>query len=155
MYLAILEDNAKRREHMARLAADRLSTYEQAFFTSSAAMIEWLQANLSQVIGISLDHDLEPDPDASGPWVDPGTGREVADHLATCQATCPIVIHSTNVSAAMGMQATLEETGWLVDRITPYEDVLWISELWLPTVRKSIAGFTVTPATPRVHRETA
>lgn len=141
MYIAILEDNAERREAMTQRLAERLFTYEQVYFTTSAAMNNWLEQHLHEVIAISLDHDLDIITDDQGQRVDAGTGRDVADYLCTAEPVCPIVIHSTNVAAAMGMEAALLATGWQVDRITPYEDLLWVTELWLPTFRNAIVRY--------------
>jgi hypothetical protein len=39
---------------------------------------------------ISLDHDLNPQPGVAG---DPGTGFEVANHLAGYLPLCPVIEH--------------------------------------------------------------
>jgi hypothetical protein len=99
------------------------------------AHIDW-----TRVVAIGLDHDLELLPGSDGKWVDPGTGRDVADCLARMEAGCPIVIHSTNAPAATGMQLVLEASGWDVQRVVPYGDLEWISERWLRALRDAIVG---------------
>jgi hypothetical protein len=141
VYLAILEDNAERRAAMADAVADRLPAYTVVFTTSSRAMNDWLERHLAETIAISLDHDLDFEPDATGKMCDAGTGREVADYLHRQTPTCPILIHSTNVQAATAMEDDLTTVGWQVARLTPYEDLLWVRELWLPTLRHSIVHF--------------
>jgi hypothetical protein len=110
--IAILEDNAERREAMERLLAMHFPGHARQYFTSSRVMVEWLRINLSGVILISLDHDLELLPGENG-----GNGglrnREVADLLATQSARCPVLIHSTNYPAAVGMEMVfVERMSW-------------------------------------------
>ena len=136
--IAILEDNAERRAVMERFLATHFSHCSRQYFTSSSAMVEWLRVNLSGAIFISLDHDLELLPGEDGRMVDCGTGREVADFLATQTAHCPVVIHSTNYPAAVGMEMALGDSGWTVETIAPYGDLEWIEEAWFPVVKKWI-----------------
>jgi FixJ family two-component response regulator len=145
MTIAILEDNAERRAAMERLLAMHFPGHSRQYFTSSSAMVEWLRANLNGVIFISLDHDLELLPGDNGQMVDCGTGREVADFLATQPARCPVVIHSTNYPAAAGMEMVLADSGWSVERISPYGDLEWIEEAWFPAVRNQIVESAIAP----------
>lgn len=143
--IAILEDNAERRAAMERLLATHFSEHSRQYFTSSSSMVEWLRVNLSGVIFISLDHDLELLPGENGRMVDCGTGREVADFLATQPARCPVVIHSTNYPAAAGMEMVLADSGWSVERIAPYGDLEWIDEAWFPAIRNQIVESAIAP----------
>lgn len=95
-------------------------------------MLTWLPGHLQACVLISLDHDLE----STDPDLNPGSGREVADWLATQEPVCPVIVHSTNVPAAAGMLRVLEEAGWTTRRVLPYDDLLWINELWRDTVRE-------------------
>jgi hypothetical protein len=117
--IAILEDNAERREAMERLLAVHFPTHSRQYFTSSSAMMDRLRVSPSGVIFTSLDHDLELFPGEDGRCVDCGTGREVADFLATQSARCPIVIHSTNYPAAVGIEILLVESGWPFEKTAP------------------------------------
>ena len=140
--IAILEDNAERRVAMERQLAMHFPHNSRQYFTSSNAMVDWLRDNLNDVVFISLDHDLELIPGEDGRLLDCGTGREVADFLATQPAHCPIVIHSTNYPAAVGMETLLTDTGWSVERIAPYGDLEWIDEAWFPVIQKRIREWT-------------
>ena len=104
--IAVLEDNDDRIAAIERCLADKFPFFESRFFRTATEAIHWLDDHLESAVCISLDHDLEPSPFAAG--VDPGTGREVADFLARREPRCPVVIHSSNLDAAIGMQCVLE-----------------------------------------------
>jgi CheY-like chemotaxis protein len=141
MQIVILEDNDDRRAHMRDCLQHRLPQHEVHFFVSATDMISHLQrSGLDGLRLIVLDHDLELLPAADGKLVDPGTGRDVADYLATHAPVCPIVIHTTNAPAGVGMQTVLEEAGWSVTRVVPYGDHEWIGQTWLGAVRDAITG---------------
>jgi hypothetical protein len=133
--IAILEDDARRREAMEAVLRRRLPQFEIAFFTVSQAMNEWLAAHLAEVVIASLDHDLELMPGAGGKLVDQGCGRDVVDYLIQRPAAFPVLVHSTNAPAASAMAAELEERGWTIDRVTPYDDLAWVEEAWWPALR--------------------
>lgn len=138
LIIVILEDNAERRAAMERLLARHFPGLSRQYFTSSSAMVEWLRVNLSGVIFISLDHDLELFPGGDGRWVDCGTGREVADYLAIQPVRCPLMIHSTNYEAALAMEILLNDAGWQVDRIVPYGVLEWVDETWFPAAQRRL-----------------
>jgi len=79
---------------------------------------------------LSLDHDLGPDRQRQGKTFDPGIGRDVAEFLVTRAPSCSVLIHSSNVEAAHGMQFTLEDAGWSVERVAPFDDLAWIKAQW-------------------------
>jgi hypothetical protein len=138
MKIAVLEDNAERREAMASCLRDRFHQFEVCFFPDAASMNRFLRASLSECILISLDHDLDLVPDKEGRTLDPGTGREVADFLATESAVCPIIIHSTNAVAVEGMRAALRDAGWRVMSVSPFNDLDWTPSDWFRAVRRAI-----------------
>ena len=138
MTIAILEDNEERTAAMLDCLRDKFRQYEARVLATSQEMIQFLQGSLSNTILISLDHDLELKPDGAGGMIDGGTGREVADFLATRAAVCPVVIHTTNSNAAVGMDAVLQESGWITYRVVPFDDTAWIATDWLKTVRRAI-----------------
>jgi CheY-like chemotaxis protein len=140
--IVVLEDNADRIAVMDDCLSDKFPFFERRFFRTAPAAIAWLSNNLSQVVCVSLDHDLEPEA-AHDP--DPGTGRDVVDVLAASHPICPVIIHTTNRPAADGMEMALADAGWSVQRIMPYGDCQWIAEAWLPIVRQAIVR-SATPA---------
>ena len=80
---------------------------------------------------ISLDHDLyrlEPDDP------EPGTGRDVANYLATLRPECPVIIHSTNTDAAWGMYNELTYANWQVELIHHLDEPRWIQERWIKLI---------------------
>nr|WP_306796855.1 cyclic-phosphate processing receiver domain-containing protein [Rhodopirellula sp. JC740] len=81
---------------------------------------------------IALDHDLFVD---SPNDPEPGDGRDVARFLADSDPICPVLIHSTNASAADSMLYTLLDAGWIADRISPLGDD-WIEQYWYPYAKK-------------------
>jgi hypothetical protein len=126
--IVILEDDARRGEEMVRVLR-RAGFPAPTLFLTATMMIARMSDSCSADL-ISLDHDLEPGVDQ----LDPGTGRDAANFLAKRVPVCPVIIHSTNYPAALGMQAELVDRGWRVERITPYADLAWIEEAWLPLV---------------------
>lgn len=135
-FIAVLEDNDDRIAAMQGCLADKFPFFERKFFRTASDMIDWLGENLAAVVCLCLDHDLEPPVDR--PPCDPGTGRDVAEFLVGSEPRFPVVLHTTNAPAAMAMEAMLQEQGWQVERVMPYDDLVWVAEIWLPTVRQVI-----------------
>lgn len=138
MKIVILEDNAERQKRMHSCLKDRFHQYETCFFDEAPAMIEFLEEHLGETIAMSLDHDLEMKPGSLGTWIDPGTGRDVADFLAQQTPTCPVVIHTTNSSAAVGMEMALHDSEWKTRRVIPFDDLSWIETDWFRALRRAI-----------------
>ena len=136
MKIVILEDNEERRAVMRSCLADRFYQYETLFFLDPNEMIRFLDNNLDDTIVVSLDHDLELLPTASGRCIDPGTGREVADYLAGKDPVCPVIIHTSNGPAALGMEMVLRDAHWQTHRVIPMEDTEWIPRHWFRTIRR-------------------
>ena len=133
--IAILEDNAERRQAMLERLQDRFP-FRVEFFVTASQVVQWLEEHFQEVRVLSLDHDLESDP--LHPQQHPGTGREVAEYLAKQPALFPIIIHSTNVPASIGMLELLSSGNWSVERVTPYDDLTWISREWFWAMRQAI-----------------
>ena len=93
----------------------------EAFFTTAAL--------------ISLDHDLNPMPEAT---VDPGTGVDVARFLGDFMPVCPVLIHSSNIDRVYSMHNELRFAGWMVDRVGPL-GTDWIETSWLRRARELLA----------------
>lgn len=135
--IIVLEDNEDRKIAM-RAVLQKWPNYPVAMFETAPGVIEFLKDALNDAIVISLDHDLELRPDGSGRFMDCGTGREVADFLAREKPVCPVVIHTTNSAAAVGMEMVLEEAGWKTFRVVPFDDLEWIPTDWQKTIRRAI-----------------
>ncbi len=140
MKIVILEDNNDRQEIMRACLADRFYQYDLHFFDNAAEMIRFLDAHLADTLVLSLDHDLELKPGPDGRCIDTGTGREVADFLATKEPICPVILATTNAFAAVGMETVLREAGWKTRRVVPFDDMRWIETDWFAAVRRAIVG---------------
>jgi hypothetical protein len=143
MAIAILEDNAERRDVMSACLRDRFPQYRHCVFTSADGIIRFLEEELANTVAICLDHDLDLIEGANGRCIDPGTGRDVADFLAARTPVCPVVVHTTNAVAAVGMESALTDAGWVIRRVVPYGDLDWIGETWLRAVRDAIVAAAV------------
>ncbi|MCA9067584.1 MAG: hypothetical protein KDA84_01590 [Planctomycetaceae bacterium] len=134
--IVILEDNDDRQSIMRECLSSLVADQPIHFFKTALDTIDWFTGHLSETRFIALDHDLEMlEGDHPHKLIDPGTGRDVADFLATQQPVCPVIIHTTNFPAGVGMETTLKEARWKTKRIVPYGDLEWIPELWFPTVK--------------------
>lgn len=140
--IAILEDNLERQGCMFSCLHGRLSQVELRCFGDAQQMITFLQENLTKVALISLDHDLELLTNTHGECIDPGDGRQVADFLSGRVARCPVILHSTNTVAVQGMTMVLEDAGWQVIRVAPFEGTAWIESTWRRTVQNLISPVT-------------
>lgn len=140
MKIIILEDNSDRMAIMRACLTDRFYQYDAHFFDNSMEMIRFLGEHLSDTLVISLDHDLDLKPGPDGRCLDPGTGREVADFLAQKEPTCPVILHTTNSSAAVGMETVLRDAGWKTRRVVPFDDMGWIETAWFSAIRRAIVG---------------
>lgn len=140
MKIAILEDNLDRQAVMRACLADRFYTFEHHFFDDAADMICFLDANLAETLVIALDNDLELKPGPDGRFIDPGSGRQVAEFLAARPPVCPVVIHTTNADAAVAMQEALRGAGWKTRRVIPFDDTSWIATEWFAAVRRAVVG---------------
>ncbi|MHC4187636.1 MAG: cyclic-phosphate processing receiver domain-containing protein, partial [Planctomycetota bacterium] len=91
-----------------------------------------LDKYLKDTVIISLDHDLTPSPLQSQ---DPGDGLDVAKFLATKQAACPVIIHSSNTERSKMMAGELELAGWIYKFVSPFGDD-WIEIYWHEAVEQ-------------------
>ncbi len=145
MKIAILEDNLERKAAMLDCLQDKFYQFEKKFFDNPADMIDFLKDHLQDTIAISLDHDLELIPAPEGKATDPGTGREVADFLAQKSPSCPVIIHTSNSTAASGMEMVLQEANWKTFRVCPCGDLDWIADQWIRTLRQAIVRTMAQP----------
>ncbi len=132
-FVAILEDDTPRIERMQAVLAESLPAYEVAIFADAQRMIDWLAGHMAAVVLVSLDHDL-PIRTPEGLPIDSGTGRQVANYLASRPPTCPVIVHSSNPYFAPGMFFALKDAGWPCSRVYPSDDTAWIAITWGPEV---------------------
>jgi hypothetical protein len=142
-FAAILEDNADRIAVMRPCLAEALPGLEAVFFANAAEMIAWLGQHLGQVLLISLDHDL-PLRDVEGQPIDCGTGRDVADYLASLPPTCPVIVHSSNDVCATGMFFAMKDADWPCSRVYPCDDTAWIGDAWAEQLRRYVRDGCIT-----------
>lgn len=123
---------------MLAVLRDRHSRYEVVTFDNAPDIVVWFKERLGCCALICLDHDLGPNRERDGKTFDPGTGRDVSRHLATCAPICPVIVHTTNTLARPGMLTDLEQSGWDVCYVSPYADTLWIQEVWSDAVAHAL-----------------
>jgi len=138
--IAILDDEPERIREMNRWLSESVSGCEIVTFDNAPDMIAWLSDHPDGLSLICLDHDLGPNRTRNGEVFDPGTGRDVADVLATKKPVCPVLIHTTNSLAAPGMAMVLDDSGWTQSRVVPYNDLEWVGADWIVEVRAVLAG---------------
>jgi hypothetical protein len=132
--IAVLDDDADRRRVMKACLENRLHAFYHVFFDNAPAMISWLGGHLEELALVSLDHDLGPNRKRDGVSWDPGTGRDVADFLASYRSQCPVVIATTNSLARPGMEMVLQDAGWKTRIVLPTADLAWVGADWLPVL---------------------
>ena len=130
--IAILEDEARRIERMKEILTRLYPSHQVVFWETAPDMIAWLGENLTKVALFSLDHDLGPNQKRDGQVFEPGTGQDVVHVLARHAPVAPVIVHSTNLTAAPEMVTELEGAGWAAHRVQPYDDrdMEWIGESW-------------------------
>jgi hypothetical protein len=134
--IAILDDDPGRIQAMVELLQARCGSFALRLIDNAPEMIDWLKRHLHETRLICLDHDLGPNRQTNGTVFDPGTGRDVADFLATLNPVCPVIIHTTNTLAAPGMQMVLEDAGWSFSQVSPFGDLEWIRFDWIAEVER-------------------
>ncbi len=106
--------------------------YTPVYFHEARAAIEWLKANISDVVFISLDYDLYR-PGETMPW--PGDGMDVVEWLDTSASKAGhrpmIIIHTARCKTAHMMVNRLRKAGYTTIQVTPHQNSLWIEEEWV------------------------
>jgi hypothetical protein len=139
--IAILEDEDDRIERMKAVLADLRPSEQVVFFGTAPDMIAWLGRNLTEVVLFSLDHDLGPNQQRDGKFFEPGTGGDVVKVLARHAPVAPVIIHSTNMTAAPEMVTDLEAAGWAAYQVmlNVDRDPEWIEDHWKKIVVTCLA----------------
>lgn len=135
--LLVLDDERARLHGFDEIAARLGTDWALKGWRTAPAMLAELDRHLPDARLISLDHDLYKDATADA---DPGSGREVAERLATRKPVCPVIVHSTNTDAAWGMHGTLKGAGWTVELVHHLNQPRWIEERWLPVARQLVSA---------------
>lgn len=144
--IVILEDYGPRIAAMNVVLRESLCRVPFVFIEDAHEAIAHLGEHLPEIDLISLDHDLPIRRDAENRLIDCGTGREVADYLAKLPPTCPVIVHSSNVTCADAMTIVLRDAGWPCKRVHPRDDLAWIRDEWTQAVRDYIRdGWISTP----------
>lgn len=132
----ILEDNPARIVEMNRVLDDELPGFGRHYEDDETLAINWLKEHQAEIALVSLDHDLDSVTRAGEHrTIDHGCGRGVVDYLASQTPTCPIIIHTSNVTAGDGMYFALHRAGWPTFRVYPAEHHDWIGGAWLQQIR--------------------
>ncbi len=139
LVIVILEDDQRRTVAMKKQLRVIAPTAVCSFFENAPDMIAWLQINLASVDLFCLDHDLILENPEEGNPFDPGTGRDVVDFLCKKEPICPVLIHSTNAPAVIGMQGELQDAGWSYERVIPFDDLTWIRTVWREEMKKLLS----------------
>src|SRR5688572_32043675 len=107
---------------MRRVLDELMPEAALVVFDAVPPMVEFLGQDASRLILMSLDHDLTREGCAWGSD-DRGDGRGACDFLAAREATCPVIVHSSNYGAAAVMVEMLRGAGWRVGVVTPFSEV--------------------------------
>jgi CheY-like chemotaxis protein len=134
--ITILEDDAERVREMKSCLNRLLPSVEVMVFDVAAEMIASFRRHGIRSLLISLDHDLPIRRDEENRLIDCGTGREVADYLASLPPACPVIVHSSNIPCAAGMMLALKDAGWACHQVHPRDHLSWIGDEWAEAVRR-------------------
>jgi hypothetical protein len=110
-HLVMLEDDLDRIRRFTAIVATHHPAAQLDVYRTAPAFIAAYSALTSTPCLVCLDHDLFVD---SPNDPDPGDGRDVSTFLTTKPAICPVLIHSTNASAADSMMFSMREAGGML-----------------------------------------
>lgn len=153
--IVILEDSEERIAPMRDRLEASFSEWSYIFFNNAPDAIAWLKGRVQDCALISLDRDLGPSWQRDGELFDPGVGRDVVDYLVTQPPQCPVIIHSSNSDAAVGMEMALAEHSWSVERVIPFQHLYssnsaeWIDRDWAEAIARLLAESRKRPARPK------
>lgn len=106
--LVLLEDTPGRVRAVEAWLESR-PELELVHYARASEMIAWLEDNLAEAALISLDYHLG----GAGPGA--GSGFDVALWLAKRDsATCPVIVHTSDTTAATYVREALQTGGWSV-----------------------------------------
>jgi ADP-ribosylglycohydrolase len=134
--ILILEDNDERIAAFQSAARALGAELELKVWRDAPSMMAECEQFFPSAALISLDHDLNPMPEATS---DPGTGVDAARFLGDFLPVCPVLIHSSNIDRVWSMHNELRFAGWTVDRVGPL-GTNWIETSWLKHARELLAA---------------
>ena len=132
--IAILEDNTERIEAMRERLNDRMPMYRSYFTNDPRDLLQFIQIHQGNILAVSLDHDLN-EVDFSPLDL---TGMDAVKGLENMPPEFPVIVHSTNALAVEKMMVRLENAGYSVGRVIPFDGVNWIRTEWFQTLRRMI-----------------
>jgi ADP-ribosylglycohydrolase len=135
--ILILEDNDERIADFTKAVKQLGDGYEVKFWRDALSMCQECEAFFPTTVLVSLDHDLNPAPNAT---LDPGTGLDVAKFLADFIPVCPVLLHSSNTDRVYSMHNEFRFAGWTADRVGPL-GAGWIAMSWLPRARELLSKY--------------
>ncbi len=127
----ILEDDPARVARFRAVLALLAPSLELRVWPDAHGFVREAGSLLAGAVLVSLDHDLEPVPDAA----DPGDGYQAACWLADRPDCPPIIIHTSNGPRAEWMAGALDLGGKRNVRVAPLGDD-WIEVDWRHAVRR-------------------
>jgi len=158
--IAVLEDNEDRRAAMSDWLRERFGMYDHHFTDDPYEMIATIKTRRSDLLVVSLDHDLHERPDFSTEL----TGMIVAEHLAKDSARrtsevrslvtmgivpvsapptpnstpFPVILHTTNTRDGDTMERMLRRHGRHVERVIPFDGVTWVYKDWHRALKRAM-----------------
>jgi DNA-binding NtrC family response regulator len=124
--LVLLEDTPGR-VRVVDAWADGRDDLELVHYARAPELIAWLEEHLSEAVLISLDYHLG----GAGPGA--GSGFDVALWLARREPTCPVIVHTSDSTAATYVCDALVTGGWDAV-VAPFS-----SETWPTTAESQLA----------------
>ncbi len=128
-YLVVLEDDARRIRAMQSALQTAEIDFDVRWFDHAGDFCAWIQQNLEDTVGVSLDHDLDS---IVGNVDEPGDGSDVVEWLVSQGIKLPVCIHSSNATAAPAMHLQLALAGWNDLVLAPFAD----AAQWIVDIRK-------------------
>lgn len=131
-------DDAPARVAAMRAVMDDHPSVAVVDHLDAADFLAWLES-ATDVLFVSLDHDLGPSRVVDGDYRDPGIGMDVVQRMIELPPRFPVIVHSSNPIDAPRMEFLLADAGWEVHRVTPYEAEAWIPAAWAALVGQLLA----------------
>ncbi len=129
--ILMLEDNDERLERFTSVLHKLCPSIPFVYWKDAHSMMREAGPMLASTVLLSLDHDLEPEPNAK----DPGEGYMVVKWLTSQPIVRPVIIHSSNGTRSTWMAGEFDLARWKHWRVAPLGDD-WIEYDWRIVVKK-------------------